>query len=1307
MMAVTRSCFFLVLLLTNGLSASFGLQSVYKIPCKSILSDCEESLKAIESNLTVGEDVRIDIEETHLYLKEAVTFAGLGSLTINGKPDSKSTINCTLTGNSTGLLLENITRLNMNNLVLTLCGAMIRIGKKTFMSAVTLKNCNDVNITNMTIKNSLGTGLTIHQQNQGRVSIVRSNFTDNQLSAEMKDGDVRGGGGIYIGDFQGNLNSSITFEFEHCYFERNVAHNNEYNSYYTNEFGEKRSGFGNGGGVNVAIKSYDMIQSSLKFSFSECTYSENEAFLGGGLAIHVSSKTVFSNMANLNILVSNSTFSHNGRAKDSQHHKTRIGGGVHLNYGFAQTGSISNSETKFINVNFKNNYAEIGGGVFGFSTRHNTADNSLLFDNCIFENNKAHTGSAVDLTPSSFVKTSDGHTIPTVFRNCHFVDNSVFVNTLGTDDSQSTAGIGTLYATEYEIKFEGETQFVNNIGTALHLVNSVANFSASDANFTRNRGLRGGAIALIGTSIMILGPNKEYTFRDNNASYQGGAIFVMMASNHDFTISRSCFLQFFNGSQLVQTKLWNTTVNFDGNHAPVGSTIFATSLHSCLIINNASSETNAYYITVKESEVFSIRGIDINNSEIVTEGAQFHREHSELHVIPGKLYNHGVTIMDDMKNVVKEPLRVEIMKNNTSVELDSDTFLYVGDKIKVKGVEGDVANIYLQTVSTRQSSITLNMKIEECPPGYEPENRKCICKSKDYYGLLECDDNNFQSILKPGLWIGRIKDEVNPGVKELVTSVCPRTFCDYNTYTDDKSILSTIKLPLSYSELERAICGEKRQGVLCGNCSSNFTTHFHSPHFQCKRADPTLCKVGWLFYVLSELVPVTVVFIAVIIFNVNFTSGAVNGFILYSQVLLSLNIDASGIITLLNNGALQGYQFLYGFLNLDFFTIDSLSFCLWPNATALDMLAFKYITIVYALSLVILVIWFMNKCGGRCLGKYCRITAVKCSIIHGISAFFIICYSQTITVSNGLLNGAEFWLKKNSRLTISRRVWHNGNFRYFKTEHLPYALPALLCLLLIGIIPPFLLLVYPLVNKILAFFGIEESKIVNLLSHMLPISSLKPLLDSFQGCFKDNLRFFAGLYFIYRWMGPIVNAVASSLGTAYITSEILLIVMLVLHALFQPYLKRVHNIVDTLLFTNLLLINTITCINYYLYQSQERRHTVIEKVTRIAAFQMILIYLPICIMLLYLLVVGCKKLCNFCTKRKISQRIFENKIDQPVMIRLRDAVQTLSTANVTDADDELPHRLIASEVSYECFEDVDHAREKLTVTKHIKDSITY
>ena len=812
------------------------------------------------------------------------------------------------------------------------------------------------------------------------------------------------------------------------------------------------------------------------------------------------------------------------------------------------------------------------------------------------------------------MRLSIGHTnIIPVFINCTFMNNTVFVNSK-FHDSQRIAGIGTLYSSLYDIRFEGNNQFENNRGTPVYIVNGIADFSQSSVIFKNNQGIRGGAIALLGTSSMIMGPNKSYVFINNKALYQGGAIFALLIDTHEFTVSKSCFIQIYNNSKHTSAfvKPWKNSITFFGNKAPFGNAIFTTSLHACKDITSGSY-------------------LNVSKGDIITEGAHLYREYERLHVIPGKQFSHGVVIKDDQNSTVSEPLKIRI--NLSGVMVDPLYSSFTGKMLQLRGTPGIRANLYLQTVSTRETYTKLEVELEECPPGFDLESDRCVCNVNQYIGLTDyCDSDNFQTYLTPGLWAGLISEN------EIATGTCPHGFCNYTQSTENNNTVMVlgIALPQNRSQLDEAVCGPTRTGILCGRCRKGYTVHFHSPRFLCNQTDLMLCNAGWLFYILSELLPVTVVFITVILLNISFTSGAVNGFILFSQVLLSFNVNVivGGDVKLpFQRTITEGYQLLYGFLNLEFFTTETLSFCLWPNATALDMLIFKYITIVYALSLMILVIWFMNKCGGRCLGKRCRITKVKSSVIHGISAFLIMCYSQTIAVSHSLVNGTELWPRKGSNTTIYKRVWLDGNMTFLSRSHLPYAVPALLFLLTIGIFPPILLLAYPISNKALTFFGIEESKLVTCISEKLPINNLKPLLDCFQSCFKDNMRFFAGLYFLYRWIAPVVYTISSTLSTAYITTEILLILILAIHAFCQPYTKRIYNMIDTVLFTDLLLINTITCIHYYLLQSRENQHTVNKKAESTAIIQAILIYLPFITMVASVLLFGLRQMYSMSYKK--------------------------------------------------------------------------
>ena len=154
------------------------------------------------------------------------------------------------------------------------------------------------------------------------------------------------------------------------------------------------------------------------------------------------------------------------------------------------------------------------------------------------------------------------------------------------------------------------------------------------------------------------------------------------------------------------------------------------------------------------------------------------------------------------------------------------------------------------------------------------------------------------------------------------------------------------------------------------------------------------------------------------------------------------------------------------------------------HVSALDVIAFKYVTILYTSVLIASVIcsWIVNKCGGRCCGKYCRITTVKSSVIHGISSFLVICYTKCVQISMHLLNPVHFNVELESKYSPPVRVWYNAEVIYFSKEHLKYAFPAIFCLLTIGILPPALLLSYPLLNKVTTFFSCDDLKVMGFIS---------------------------------------------------------------------------------------------------------------------------------------------------------------------------------------------------------------------------------
>ena len=937
-----------LLLISVAFAENFHRSSNNTITCDPQLKDdCQSELLETIAAKVKGQqqtDVQIDITIPQLYLDAPVKFADLKSLVINGNP---TTITCIASANSSaGIQLSRIAdRVKLSNLIINSCGTEIQ-RRKTYVSALIILNCSNVELTEIVIQKSNGIGLMILNHTGGRVSITSALFAENKLPQKYRNSTkVRlfGGGGVYM-KFSSGPFYPTTILFDNCTFENNTSNNAHYKLSYT-DVGETQQNDGNGGGVYMNFGGGSV---SIHVSFTGCNFIGNQAFIGGGLSAHIHRKN-YLNINNITFGITDSLFRENGCMKGKY---TVFGGAMYLRLESVDGIGITDSHFIVRNVTFLENCANLGGSVYYYShhdrLHSDDSNNSMRFDNCMFIRNKAHAGSALVMIPDIFLKRYRGYTIVPVFRNCQFLNNSVFVGQSRTQQTQRTPGVGTVYVSLSDINFQGCNVFKNNWGTALYAVNGIMDFQNSNVSFINNTGLKGGAVALIGLAKITVGSNNIYKFINNSATFLGGAIYVSLTDITNFIVSKSCFIQYADDSANISI-LWDANIAFIGNRAKdssSGHAIYATSLFPCQAIRYGTINQFEYQV-VNVSAIFTTRGIIFDNDtklqpQLATDGAtlSFNKTTPQM-IIPGEYYEHNIVTMNDLGQMTNSSFRVAIVNKESDnfIQLDSAFSTFIGDELQLTGKPGENATLYFEILSPRQSYLNLSITLLECPPGFKSNNdSKCVCNAHNHMGLLRCNEDEFYSYLLPGYWTGFVGSK-------LVTSVCH--FC----LTTSKS---EIALSRNSIELNGILCGETRTGVACGKCRDNYTVHFHSPDFLCRPAEPVGCKLGWLFYILSELVPVTVIFIIVLGFNISFTSGAVNGFILYSQLLDSVDIYASGIIAISDMRIRNVALLLYGFFNLDLFGTGLFSFCLWKGASALDVIAIKYVTIIYA---ILLIIW--------------------------------------------------------------------------------------------------------------------------------------------------------------------------------------------------------------------------------------------------------------------------------------------------------------------------------------------------------------
>ena len=1030
-------------------------------------------------------NTQVRICSPHLELNRNITISYLTNVSIVGY--HYPVIHCP-DNTSAGLSFIGARNLELLNFTIMNCGLKTRIAEEpmegpstNIKASINVQNSTDVHIANVQVKNGPGTGLSLFYDD-GVIRISNSTFEGNGYDK------TSGGNGVYMETFssENNSESNITAEyiFNRCDFINNSAN--------TGNDGKIKgfSRFDKGGGLCI----YILGSRRLHVLISQSNFIRNKvATVGGGLF------TSYHGTARNNVVnVTDSSFIGNSG---------KTGGANYVGYLYSpllvlRVQAPINCSHVFKSNNFINNSADYGGGTGILSSRSLFKDigAKVYFENCTWRQNVGQYGAAVAVLPSAWNLFSEGYLPTPVFENCTIESNIIKERFIQEKKNfyQFTKGAGALYCASDMIIFRNEVRFVLNYGSALYLGSCIAIFDEySVVSFLNNSGYDGGAMYLSSSGVYLSNNSRLY-FSWNTAYDKGGAIYQHTHNIHVIDYSNTCFIDCMNYGEGDVNKR-NISVEFFHNEAGKGNivtgyghSIHASSLLPCYKRFSFSASNLSFNIF---EQIGNFTFIPKNRPmDIVTAV-----NHSQISVaywsdfIPGKetqlLYNDT----DDLNQPVHTDYLVTIQNEPGATIQTSQSYSHISrdQTLALYGKVGDRATIILSSTTARQIALSFEVEIQPCPPGFIQQNLQdeksgpCICSvntDSEYLGIRRCNLTSMQAYGTHGIWIGYEKNQ-SENEDSLISSFCTPGFCSVK---EDFLLPSTA----SREELNERVCNDSRKGVLCGLCKENFSVHMHSLELSCK--SNKYCEWGWIFCILSELLPVTLIFLVIIVFNIPFTSGAINGFIFYCQVINMFHISASDTIPF--HPPAQTLKrissFIYLAYNLMPFVLDELSFCLWKEATALDVLAFSYVTLVYSFTLVIAVILILNKCISRC---NCRALKnriflslwsnnLQGNIIHGLTAFLILCYAQCTYVSILLLASAKVHHKGLSNSSLV--VYYNGEITWMSSEHLPYAIPALIFILLISI-PPLLLLIYvssslqgsfcPQAGRIKAYFMVFQS----------------------------------------------------------------------------------------------------------------------------------------------------------------------------------------------------------------------------------------
>ena len=747
--------------------------------------------------------------------------------------------------------------------------------------------------------------------------------------------------------------------------------------------------------------------------------------------------------------------------------------------------------------------------------------------------------------------------------------NDAIIQIEDTSFNQNIAGSSVVYITQSGFTYNNvklllnASTFANNTGSSMYLSSCDLKMSGT-LLFKNNTAENGGAMYLTHGTTVTIEDETTVQFNDNTATVNGGAIYVdllycnfqthmntFLIMNHTdmtslivmfiknsaliagnslyFSVPKFCSVNTnvsefgsilyipcqFNYSQLVNDKMTNIPCNLDytllnGTGAPI-----VTSPHDLRLYFPFG---NGYNISsTSDGNVYFVRN-NILGHPVKYTGAVFDyfgkptepvQFKVELHCLHDTICSSYILTGGNYDNIMTQSI---------------DNFTILSVSIKGKEVDAKPMNlsVTLTSLSYLLKKITTKLIVELIPCidragyTYSENSQMCVC----YHINVKCSTDGNE--IKKGHWFGSI-------TSKATTSLCPNRYCDF---TNRK------RTSKGYFELPNTInaqCNDHRVGRACGECSSGYTLSYDST--DCISVDQ--CGTGWTVLVVTVTCLYWIAIVGgvfgLMYFKFQVSSGYLYGLVYYYSM----------VGTLLNNNpyisddVFQFASVLSSFAQLTPQFLGKL--CFVKGLSGIDQLFIHYSHAV-AVSLLLLLIVVATRCSAR-ISLF-----VGCCIIRVVCLLLLLSYTSIASTSLQLLLPLRFTDVKEWYTYSSPQI------QYFHGRHIVYGVMAVICELVVGICLPLLLLLEPVLSKKINFIKI------------------KPLLDQFQGCYKDKYRWFAAYYLICRQVIFLIVYTFSSNNhhmLAYLQTAC--VIMAMIHMWFQPYQNELLNALDGVILLLIIL----------------------------------------------------------------------------------------------------------------------------------------
>ena len=405
-----------------------------------------------------------------------------------------------------------------------------------------------------------------------------------------------------------------------------------------------------------------------------------------------------------------------------------------------------------------------------------------------------------------------------------------------------------------------------------------------------------------------------------------------------------------------------------------------------------------------------------------------------------------------------------------------------------------------------------------CPAGFLDTGEECVCHPQLVnFGVLSCNIDN-QTILRPAnSWIS-----ATPNNKSYIYHISP--YCPFH-YCNPLSLHLNLSNPDSQ-------CQFNRSGALCGECYPGLSTTFAS--LQCQQ-----CSNVYLFLIIPISIAGLALILLLFLLNLTVSDGAINAFILYLNItginasVLFQSFSPAYTLTLLANLDLGVQTCFYNGMD-DYVKM-------WLQ------LAFPFYLIIIAASLIITSRYFTTVQ---------RLTARRALPV--LATLFLLSYTKILhTVSSVLFSYSTIILLPSEQSTI---VWSvDANIPLLSFKFIVLFITCLVILLLIQL-PFSIVLIF---NRPLRRFRY--------------VNKFKPLLDTYQGPYKDRFHYWTGLHLVIRVL--FLGTSTLNNNTRVLVGVIIVSFVCAITGIAHPFKNKFKNYHEILLFLNLQILYILVLSN--------------------------------------------------------------------------------------------------------------------------------